>query len=128
MFTKIDKKILAVSAILLILIFIAGLALYGYIINRNDKIKMPADENTAVETSTMTENIPDIKFQNGSIQMQDSSDPKGIPSEQAEEPTLTVCVDKCGDGICQKKNLDCKDSNLNCVCQEMVSDCPQDCK
>lgn len=43
--------------------------------------------------------------------------------------TLSVCVDKCGDGICQKTDSTCgKDNNLNCICPETHQGCPHDCK
>lgn len=40
---------------------------------------------------------------------------------------LTICADKCGDGVCQETDADC-DNNLNCICQETSQECPQDCK
>lgn len=41
---------------------------------------------------------------------------------------LTVCVDQCGDGICQNAVPSCEENNLNCICLENTSDCPQDCR
>ena len=41
--------------------------------------------------------------------------------------TLNVCLDQCGDGICQKTDQNCKEGNLNCLCPETLVNCPQDC-
>ena len=47
--------------------------------------------------------------------------------KQNENSVLLVCVDKCGDGVCQEVATDCKEGNLNCACLENITDCPQDC-
>jgi len=39
---------------------------------------------------------------------------------------LIVCLDKCGDGICQKSDSACE--GMNCVCPETPQECPQDCQ
>ncbi len=36
---------------------------------------------------------------------------------------IPVCVDKCGDGICQEEVC----LETNCPCAETLSDCPEDC-
>lgn len=49
---------------------------------------------------------------------------------QSQNPGLTVCLDKCGDGICQTSDPDCgkEGSNLNCICPETKQECFADCK
>lgn len=61
-------------------------------------------------------------------QENESADDFGAQVEYIGEPGgLTICSDKCGDGICQVES-EKKCANLNCVCQEDKQECPQDCK
>ena len=53
-------------------------------------------------------------------------EPSGIQLEGENSGSLTVCADKCGDGVCQETD-NCND-NFNCTCLESKSACPQDCK
>lgn len=39
---------------------------------------------------------------------------------------FTVCLDQCGDGICQADNGGC--TGFDCTCAETAQECPQDCK
>lgn len=62
------------------------------------------------------------------VKVQDSIGGIGTEAQQGGG-TLTVCVDKCGDGICQKTDPNCDvNNNLNCPCPETLQECPQDCK
>lgn len=101
-FLKIDKKILIILSIILIAVLIAGFFVYKY--SKEVKTKV---ENIEKET-------PSVNSEN----------------QQAEtnpQPDFTVCIDKCGDGVCQPAGAVC-DNNLNCTCPETKTDCPSDCK
>ncbi len=52
----------------------------------------------------------------------------GIGTEIETQPQtgLFICADKCGDGVCQAPDPECK--SMNCVCLENQQECPQDCK
>lgn len=39
---------------------------------------------------------------------------------------LNVCLNRCGDGICQELDSNC--GRNNCICQETYQYCPRDCK
>ena len=95
-----EKKILIIS----IVIIIAALGAAGFFAYVQNSI-------------SGTDNAPQVQVQaEGAVTQSDNG--AGM---------LLVCVDKCGDGVCQKSDPECKD-NLNCVCLETPQDCPQDCK
>ena len=99
MFTKIDKKILIIS----IIAFVAIL-LIGFLVYRN------------------------LSFGGAKVESNNSSSQVEIETKGTNNKgTITVCVDECGNGVCQKVNPYCAD-NLNCVCEETPQECPQDCK
>lgn len=113
MFSKIDKKILIWIVIALVVILLLGLAIYRYMKEGGIKV-----QDTAGGIGTEIENnTPQVQVQPEDIQAQGANG----------GGTLTVCVDKCGDGICQTSDPECKDS-MNCVCPENQQECPQDCK
>jgi|SRR3989344_2209873 len=116
MFTKIDKKILITLIIFLILIAAAVFFAYKYLVNNSPEKKITEEQEISSDISNTPEQTPNIKLQNPNIEIQ------GIGAA-----TLTVCLDRCGDGVCQKTNDNCKDGNLNCICPETVNECPQDC-
>jgi hypothetical protein len=112
-----DKKFLAISLIVIVLILLAGFGIYQYIAGSTANVQNSAGgaqtENNAVI------NTPQIQIQAGGIEAQGESD----------GGSLTICMDQCGNGVCQQTNTTCSgDNNLNCICQENVQDCPQDCK
>ncbi len=108
-FSKIDKKILIIIGVILIIVLIAAFFVYKY---SKDVGKTVQNKEGEVEIKTSGEQIitPSENTQN-------QNQPKG---------TLTVCADKCGDGICQPAGTICED-NLNCVCAETKINCSQDC-
>lgn len=74
-------------------------------------------------------NSPEQSEQNGQEQqrVQEPENKSGTPViEMQEQSGIFVCVDKCGDGICQPPEKEC--DNLNCVCLENPQECPADCK
>ncbi len=113
-FLKIDKKILIILSIILVVVLIAGFFVYKY----SREVKITTENNESGEI-----------IETPGEQSQEQS-PINLENPQVEtKPAsgLTVCIDKCGDGICQPANTDCGNS-LNCVCSETKTDCPSDCK
>ena len=108
-FSKIDKKILVIVGVILIVVLIAGFFIYQYL---KDLEKTVQNNEGEVKMETPGEQII-IPGENPQIEIQ-------------PQPGLTVCADKCGDGICQPAGTICE-SKLNCVCAETKEDCPQDC-
>lgn len=113
-FSKLDKRILIILIIILVAIILLGIAAYRYLIV--DRVNV---QNSVSGTETEMQ-----------ASDQDSGNPleNSVPELKIEpEPGLFICVDKCGDGICQTSDPECKDS-MNCVCPESQQECPQDCK
>jgi hypothetical protein len=109
-----NKKFLIASIIVLAVILVAGLLAYKYIglapkVENSlggAEIESPAQEQTISTPQTSTQ------------------------SGTQNVGSLTICVDKCGDGACQVADTECgkNDNNLNCICPESPQDCPEDCK
>ncbi len=99
MFTKVNKKML-ITVIILLIILVIGFAVYKYLVNRGfKKVEIPVEQK---------------------------QEPYNTQSAHSKD-TLTVCVEECGNGVCQKTGPDCKAGDLNCICPETHADCPQDC-
>ena len=82
----------------------------------------PAENsNDAANTENLLENqdnnVPQFQIEEGGIQAQGENGGGG----------LTVCLDKCGDNVCQEAEECADESSLNCVCLENAEECPQDC-
>ncbi|MBI3337528.1 MAG: hypothetical protein HY005_02810 [Candidatus Staskawiczbacteria bacterium] len=103
-FPKIDKKVLIIIGVILVVVLIAGFFIYKY---SKDLEKTIQNNESQAKIETPNENT------------QNQPEPRGF---------LTICSDKCGDGICQSDSAICKDNDINCVCAETKTDCPQDCK
>lgn len=115
-----DKKKIGVVIIGLVIIGVAGFLAYKY-------LSLPGIRNqnlTGGPAQTSSE-TPVASPQNSGNMV------TPLPSLSVEANgsggIFTICSDKCGDGICQKKDPECKD-NMNCICPETKDDCPQDCK
>src|SRR5437879_6390023 len=111
MFTKIDKRILIAAVSFLVLLLLLGIALYGYMLKLNasqtnapaSKIQSPADKTVSQDSSTPQENKPNVELKNGGVEAQGT----GVSG-------ITICSDKCGDGVCQTTDLKCDNGKLNC--------------
>lgn len=116
-----DKKIVIISIVVLILALVTAFLGYRYFMPKETENvdsfinNVPADQQTN-QTET-AEDMPGVEVGGGGITVEGYTDGGG----------LTICADKCGDGICQKTNTECSDKNLNCVCVEVPEECPQDC-
>jgi hypothetical protein len=104
-FSKIDKKVLTIIIILLV-ILLAIFCFYKYM----------ANQKLDVRSTAGGVNIENIEIEQGGAQI-----------EGGDAGGLTICLDKCGDGLCQKTDPQCQNS-LNCICPESNEDCPQDCQ
>ena len=112
-FSKIDKKILIILSVILIVVFFAGFFVYKYL-KDVEKTVQNNEEEVIIETSEQGQEQPPVDLGSPQIEIQ-------------SQPGLTICVDKCGDDICQALDPECKD-NMNCTCAETKVDCPGDCK
>jgi len=121
MFSKIDKKILIIALIIFVIVLGVGILVY-----KNFKDNKPNIENSLGGANTVNENEQNQTQENNNL-----------PQIQAEIKTegntgigsLTVCLDQCGNGVCQKSDTNCeKNDGSNCICAETPQECPQDCK
>jgi len=121
MFTKIDKKILIILIIAVVVILLTGFVIYKYTSSSEVKVQNSAGgAQTEINTPQPKEdNSQQVQIDVGGIDAQKENE-KGI---------MSVCLDKCGDNICQKTDPNCSgDNNLNCICPETPQECSQDCK
>lgn len=107
-FTKIDKKVLVILIVVLVVAVILGFSFYKYFISRGLGVKNAAKDNA-----------PQVQLNGLDVKAEG----------QNGGGTLSVCVDECGNGVCQQTDLSCgSGSDLNCICAESAKDCPEDCK
>jgi len=114
-FSKIDKKILIIVGVIAIIILIAIFFAFEYSKSVGETVQNE-EESTTIGASN-------------SDQIQSPVSLEGIQAETESglQSDFTICVQRCGDGICQPAGTICID-NLNCVCAETKVDCPNDCK
>lgn len=123
-----NKKIIILGIIIIVLIALGGgFAVYykkaleaGKAIKEigaTSETEAPSETGAinATNEGSAIEEIPQIEVQ-------------AVSGEESGGGSLIICVDKCGDGVCQKTDSACERGNLNCVCLESPTDCPQDCK
>ena len=117
-FSKIDRKILMTIGVILVVVLIASLFVYKYSKDVGETVQ-DDEEEAIIETSD-----DQIIAPNENLQIE-----PGLPAQPGPpaQPGLTICADKCGDGVCQPAGTVCADK-LNCTCAETKADCPQDCK
>lgn len=112
-FSKIDKKILIILIAVVVAILLIVFVAYKYILSPGIKVQNSAG---GAQTEKQTQQV---QVQVGGVGAQGTNG----------GGTLSVCIDKCGDGICEKTDPNCSaDNNLNCICPETPQECPQDCK
>jgi len=118
-----NKKILIISIIVLVVVLALGFIVYKYIVSVPVEVQNVAGgaqvQNDASDQAKPDASNPQIKVEAGGVEV----------SPKNGGGTFNICLDKCGDGICQKTDPKCgEDINLGCVCLEASQDCPQDCK
>jgi len=121
MFSKVDKKILLILIVVIAAVLLVGFMVYQYMVSPATKMQnSTGGAQTEVQGSPKEDNNnPQVQVEVGGIQAQGGNG----------QGMLSVCLDKCGDGVCQKTDPNCgKDNNLNCICPETPQDCPEDCK
>jgi len=119
-FPKIDKKLLMIMGVILIVALIASFFIYKYL-KDIEKVGQNKTGEVKIETPSEQTIIPNQNQEQPQVEI------KNPQIEKQPQPGFTVCVDKCGDGVCQPAGTICKD-NLNCICAETKTDCPSDCK
>jgi len=119
MFNKIDRNILIVSIIIIIVIIASGWVIYKCLNPNNPKV-----ENTAGGLETQSTEILPNEQNNETLPVEIQAEVKATGT--TGQGQLLICIDKCGDGICQGVQDDC--GTGNCSCPEDKTDCPQDCK
>lgn len=112
------KKITILIIALFLLVLAGGLAFYQYFVMKTNV--QDSSKSAKVEIPAEQKNIFDADPQSVNVEI--------MPKEINSGGALTVCSDKCGDGICQKTDPSCKNKDLNCTCPETAQECPQDCK
>lgn len=99
--------ILIINLIIVLAVLTAGFFVFEYL----------KQKKSALQGSIGQENIEN-----------NAEQPPENPKVETGKPTgLFICADKCGDGICQESNDECKD-NMNCVCPESKEECSADCQ
>ncbi|MDP3882481.1 MAG: hypothetical protein Q8Q48_00280 [Candidatus Staskawiczbacteria bacterium] len=120
MITKMDKKILGILIIVLILAILAGVAVFKYLMVDLPETAQDANKVENIENTENQELPPPENTENNS----------NVPQVQVEGVgggDFMICIDQCGDNVCQPAGTVCPDS-LNCICAETPEECPQDCK
>ncbi len=114
MFSKIDKKVLVIAAVVLALVALAGIGIYRQFMQNQVDI-----QNFAGGASTQN---PDQNSDDGQAQIE------LITTDQPNSGGLTICKDECGNGTCQIEDPDCpEEPSMNCICSETKENCPADC-
>jgi len=108
-----DKKIL----FFIILIIIAAVAAAGVFVFKYLN-QGSGETSTSAGQKNPLEQTPQVQM--GGVQVEGENG-------QNNAGGLIICLDKCGDGVCQKSDPDCTDS-MNCICPETAEECQQDCK
>lgn len=105
-----------VLIVVLAVILISGFLFYKYLSRLPESVE---NSGEGVSTENLSEdqgdNAPQLQIEQGDIEVQ----------AQNGGGSLTVCLDKCGNNVCEKTE-ECTDG-LNCVCPETPEECPQDC-
>jgi hypothetical protein len=125
-FSKIDKKVLIVLILVIVIILLIGFAIYKYTTDSKIKVQdFTGEAQTEQKSADNTNNKDNPAVTIPQIQIQAN----GVQAQGGERGGLSVCVDECGDGVCQKADLSCdENNNLNCICPENPQECPKDCK
>lgn len=129
MFSKIDRKILLILLASLVIIVAIIFIIYKYvslpIVTVENSAGGAQNEQGVIDNNTVPENTSGIDTPSAKI------DAGGVGATGTSgEGVLSICLDMCGDGVCQETDPNCgkPDNDLNCICAESVQECPQDCK
>jgi hypothetical protein len=121
MLTKTHK--IVIGAGLCLIVLVVGALLYYQLVMQKSSTQNTTQTTQA--TSVTAPNEDNNQSPNVDVALPDN----GIQYTPGNGGgTLTICQDKCGDGICQAKDATCPSGDLNCACAETKQECPQDCK
>lgn len=123
-----NKKNLIVILVILAIILLACFFGFKYFNNQEINVQSYVDQEATIQPEQNLENSPAPEqpvTNNNPPQVQIS--PPVVTEKKPVSGGLSVCVDECGNGVCQKTDPECKD-NMNCICSETPQECPQDCK
>ncbi len=113
-----DKKNLIILIVIAAIVLVAGFFVFKYLGQTKGIDTQNSLGGANVENSADQAEIPKTQIETGGIQVEGGNIKGG----------LIVCLDKCGDNICQKTDPNCKENSMNCICPETHQECPQDCK
>ena len=121
-----NKKILSIVLVLVVVILAGGV--YAW---KASSAKPAKVENSIGGTNTEIKQPEQPKVQpeqpKAPAKTGTQIEVGGVKAEsETGQGSLNICLDKCGDGICQKEDKDC--AGGTCVCAEAHEDCPEDCK
>ncbi len=115
-----SKKNIIILIIILIIIGLGAFYSYKMLSAPKNDLTQSTASNTLDENNSTTEPQQDSGAQ---IEVQDDS------GNVVDNNSLNVCVDQCGDGVCQTTDPECSLTHyLNCICLENAQTCPQDCQ
>jgi|SRR3989344_4850200 len=113
-----NKKVIIAVVVVVVLLLALGVAGYQSLYNQNTNTESPQNRDQPVAP----ENSQDTKPEESP-----TGDAPDIQINQGAQGGLTICSDKCGDGVCQPE-AEIKCDGPNCVCKENKQECSQDCK
>ena len=138
-----DKKVLLILILVLVFAGLLAVAAYKFLGENNistgdfggdankqaEDVFVPGLEDNATEPEIVKEN--NSAGNNAEGQPANPGDDfqvqvSGVKAEGGG--SISICFDKCGDGICQPENTSCNPSSTNCICPETPEECPEDCK
>ncbi|MBI2054011.1 MAG: hypothetical protein HYT36_01635 [Candidatus Staskawiczbacteria bacterium] len=126
MFLKKDRKILMFSAAGLVIFAAAGFLIFDY----SEQAKTTAENSSNMEAEEQYDE--DFLPRQDAVEQAENSGEQNanlpeIKIEAIQGTGLSICQDKCGDGVCQAEESEC-DKGMNCICKETKEECPADCK
>jgi uncharacterized protein YpmB len=116
-----NKKTIIFSIIIIIIILVVGFLFFNHAKAPTQNLESNTEQKIEANPQNLNNNQPEIKVESPEIE---------ISTDKGQNPSgVLVCVDKCGDSVCQTEDPNCtSNSDLNCICPEAKEDCPQDCK
>jgi len=118
MFIMVYRKGLIIAVIALVMLVIFSIIFYQYLLSKNAAKLLLLSSPTPDMTMITPSPSPSVHVEAGGFTAEGTN---GAGS-------FTICLDKCGDSICQKEDTACTPGDFNCTCHETPKECPQDCK
>ena len=112
MLSKIDKKIVIIVGVVVVIALVAGFIAYKYLGDIRNEVSN--DENALQNENTENNQEPADNLGQEAPKIQLEAGVGGVGEEGAGE--LLVCMDECGNGVCQPADTECDPKSLNCIC------------